>query len=223
MQHSTFAELARPGFDPARRLAFSTFVITCPQRASLLRETLRSLAASAWPFEPEVVVDDGAGESPLERIRLTWERVLARAASATSEFVLLLEDDVVFGKWFHHNVQSWPLLRGLRPGQAFYASLYNNRRAFYVARPGERYLVAHPGSTWGSQAIVTTPATVRFILAHWTEEGSNPDERMPRIARRVTPIYHHVPSLVNQAFVPSTWNDGHHEALDFEPEWRAPD
>jgi hypothetical protein len=206
------------------RMRFATYLMTCEQRRVVLGDTLRSLRASGWQQSPEVVVDDGAGNDPLDRITRTWLRVIERAAGETSDFVLMLEDDVVFGRFFAENLRSWPRLRNLAPGRPFFASLYNAERAYYVSRPRERYLVAHPTSTWGSQALVTTPETLRFILARWdTQPNAIADQRMARIASLVTPIYYHVPSLVNQARVPSTWlraNDSH-AAIDFDPEWRA--
>ena len=205
-------------------MQFKTFMISCTERDDTRRATLESLRASGWPEEPEVVMDRGQGASVFERIGRTWRELVERAVRVEADFLLLLEDDVVFGNWFYENLLSWELLRDLPPGRAFYASLYNASRAYFVKRPLERYLVAHPGSTWGSQAIVTTPETLRYVLARWDNAGGGADQRMPRIASRVTPIYYHVPSLVNQAPVLSTWSgmSDPHSALDFDPDWRAP-
>jgi hypothetical protein len=183
--------------------------------------TLDSLRESGWPQRPEVVLDDGHGETRLDRIHRTWRRVIRLASQVTSDFVLLCEDDVVFGGWFSQNLRSWPLLHALPGSRAFYASLYNPDRPYLSRRANERYLVADPRYVWGAQALVLTPQTARFIDAHWNEGPGTPDQRMPLIASRVTPLYYHVPSLVDHARVPTTWGGIEHAAMDFDPDWRA--
>jgi len=148
--------------------------------------------------------------------------LIARAAEQDAEYVLLCEDDVVFGNAFARNLASWELLRQPQPGGAFYASLYNPNRPFIVRRAEQRYLVAHPNAVWGAQALLLTPNMARFIETHWDEAPGNPDQRMPRLAARVTPIYFHVPSLVDHARVPTTWGGIEHSAIDFDPDWCAP-
>lgn len=204
-------------------MRFATYLVTCEQRRAVLADTLRSLRASGWDQTPTIVMDDGQGRTPLERCTLTWQRLIERASGEDTDFVLMLEDDVVFGRFFAENLRSWGRLGDLPPGRALFGSLYNAERAYLVARPRERYLVAHPRSFWGSQAVVTTPETLRFIVARWHTLRAGADQRMARIAALVTPIYHHVPSLVNQAPVRSTWNGQaeSHAALDFDPDWRA--
>jgi hypothetical protein len=195
--------------------------MSCEERRATLQATLARLAECGWPSTPEVVLDDGVGETRLARIHHTWRRLVRRAAQAQSEFVLLLEDDVVFGAWFLENLSSWELLRQLPRGHAFFGSLYNPNHPFRVRRAPERYLIADPRFAWGAQAIVTTPRTARFIDEHWDEVEGNPDQRMPLIAGQVTPIYYHVPSLVDHAPVPTTWGGIAHTATDFDPQWRA--
>lgn len=202
-------------------MQFSTLVMSCSERSETLRATLERLEASGWPSAAELVLDDGIGERRIDRIHRTWRRLIQRASEERSNFVLLLEDDVVFGRWFVENLTSWELLRQVPPGRAFYASLYNPSRPFIVRRAEQRYMVAEPRSVWGSQALVMTPETARFIDAHWDTVDGNPDQRMPLIAGRVTPIYYHVPSLVDHAPVPTTWGGIEHSACDFDPEWYA--
>jgi hypothetical protein len=202
-------------------LQFAALVLSCPERADTLERTLQRLRDCGWSGVLEVVLDDGIGERPIDRIHRTWRRVIQRAGQLRVPFVLLLEDDVVFGRAFLHNLASWQLLQTVAPGRAFYASLYNPGRPFIVRREAERYLVADPRFVWGAQAIVTTPETARFVDAHWDSAPGNPDQRMPAIAARATPIYYHVPSLVDHEAVPTTWGGIQHAALDFDPEWRA--
>lgn len=202
-------------------MRFSTFVMSCPARARELTRTLERLRASGWQEPPEVVLDDGVGEQPIDRIHRTWQRMIRRAAESKAAFSLLLEDDVVFGRWFPHNLLSWNVLHEAPPSGALYASLYNPSRPFIIRRPEQRYLVADARFVWGAQALVMTPQTAKFIDAHWDTAPGNPDQRMPRIAARVTPIYMHVPSLVDHAPASTTWGGIEHSALDFDPDWRA--
>lgn len=196
-------------------------VLSCVERRIELGVTLEGLRASGWLAAPRVVLDDGVGSTRLERIHRGWRRMIREAASSDSDFVLMLEDDLVFGRFFLHNLSSWQPLHDLPPSRAFYASLYNPRRPFVIRRPEQRYLIAAPRFVWGAQALVLTPETARFIDQHWDSDDRNPDMRMPSIAARVTPIYYHVPSLVDHAPVPTTWGGIEHTAMDFDSDWRA--
>lgn len=202
-------------------MQIATFAISCEERAATLCATLDRLKATGWPGEPEIVLDDGLGARRIDRIHRTWRRAVRKAAEARSQFVLLMEDDLIFGRWFVENLTDWELLRQVPPGHAFYASLYNPSRPYLMRRPEERYLVADPRLVWGSQALIMTPCTARYIDTHWDTAEGNPDQRMPLIASRVTPIYYHVPSLVDHAPVPTTWGGIEHSAADFDLEWRA--
>lgn len=202
-------------------MRFSTFVMSCAARASELERTVERLRACGWPDAPEVVWDDGIGTQAIDRIHRTWQRMIRRAAESGTTYSLLLEDDVVFGRWFPHNVLSWKPLQEPAPSGAFYASLYNPRRPFIVRRPEERVLVADARFLWGAQALIMTPQTARFIAENWETAPGNPDQRMPRIAARVTPIYLHAPSLVDHAPARTTWGGIQHSAPDFDPDWRA--
>jgi hypothetical protein len=202
-------------------MTFETFMISCRARGVTRGATLAGLRAAGWDVPLTVVLDEESGRTPIERIHLTWRRVLDCAAASAAAFVLLVEDDIVVGRWFTQNLLAWPPLAQVPPGHAFFGSLYNPALAYYASRPDERCLIADPRRAWGAQALVMTPATARFIAAHWNERAENPDIRMPRLASRVTPIYLHLPSLVDHAGVPTTWGGFSHRAFDFDPEWRG--
>lgn len=202
---------------------FSAFIMSCEGRRKALADTLDSLSAAGWPDEPRVILDDGEGATPLDRIHRTWRRMLGYAATAGTDFVLLLEDDVVFGKHFRRNLEAWPPLRRLLPGHAFYASLYNPGRPSLLVRASENYLIADPLQVWGSQALVLTPRTAAIIDHCWHSAEGHPDTRMPRIAAGFTPIYYHVPSLVEHAPVQTTWGGFAHYSVDFDADWCTPE
>lgn len=202
---------------------FDTFILSCVERHEALQRTLKSLRSSGWRRSPTIVLDDESGQTRIERIHRTWRRMIQTASRSDADFVLLLEDDVVFGNHFSHNIRSWPLLHEARSTGIFYCSLYNPGMNYVVKRPAERYLVAHPQCLWGSQALLLTPGIARFIDAHWDEHEGNPDMRMPRIISQITPIYYHMPSLVDHAEVPTTWGGITHQACDFDAAYRAPE
>lgn len=193
-------------------------MLSCPERGETLRETLTSLQRCGWPLS-RVLLDDQQGPPSMERFNRAWLRMLGEAALASTDFVLLLEDDLIFGYWFAENLLSWPLLREPANG-VFFGSLYNHGHA-RLSGGSERHWVADPHYSWGSQALVLTPRLARFLLANWSKMPGNADQRMPRLAAAVTPVCYHRPSLVQHARGPSTWGAMAHEARDFELFWRA--
>ncbi len=201
---------------------FETFMVSCEQRRPVRDQTLARLTATGWPFPVALVVDDEMAHSRLERISRTWRRALHVAAQSSARCVLLLEDDLIFGRWFTRNLLSWKLVNDIPAGGALFASLYNPGRPYLARCVTERWVVAQPELVWGSQALVFTPSMARYLERHWDEKEGNPDQRMPRLASRVTPVYLHLPSLVDHAPVPTTWGGMEHVAQDFDPEWLAP-
>jgi hypothetical protein len=197
-------------------------MVSCPERSDVRKRTLSSLAGSDWTETPNFVLDDGQGEPSLARIQRTWLRALEKAEAANTELVLLLEDDLAFCRHLAHNVFSWPILREQHPGRALFASLYDPGHPFLKESTQDRYRAIHPFSMWGSQAILTTPQTARFLNANWDKSVGNCDLRMPRILGAVTTIYTHLPSLVEHADTPTTWGGFSHRAQTYDPEWRAP-
>lgn len=201
-------------------MRIAAFVMSCARRQASLERTIASLMESGWPEQPEVILDQGSGDSALQRICSTWHRMVARAGQADSQYVLLLEDDLVFGRWFTHNLHAWPLLHD-RPHEAgFYASLYNPGRPYIARYEAQNYLVADPRWVWGSQALLLSTTTARYLAHNWQNEGGNPDMRMPRLVHPITPVYYHVPSLVDHAPEPTTWGGIVHSAIDFDAEFR---
>lgn len=195
-------------------------MLSCPERAETRAETLRSLAVGNWPT-PRIVLDNAAGPTSADRLNAAWLRVLGFATLARSDFVLLCEDDLIFGYWFLENLRSWPAL-DLTTDGFFFASLYNHGHG-RLSGGSERHWVADPFFSWGNQALVMTPKTACAIVANWAKGQGAADVRMARLAAAFSPIFHHRPSLVQHARGPSTWGAVAHEAPDFELFWRASD
>jgi hypothetical protein len=201
-------------------VVIDSFMISCLERHTVREQTLLSFSESDWPRTPEIIMDEGTGVPNVARIARNWERALARAASSPATLVLIVEDDLVIGRWLLHNLMSWPVVWDVASKPWFMGSLYNP--CVPVLRECEsRWFVAHPRFVWGAQALVLTPQTIRFVLEQWNSEHGHPDERIPRLASRRTPIYYHRPSLVEHRDGPSTWGGFKHGSRDFDVNWRA--
>jgi hypothetical protein len=110
----------------------------------------------------------------------------------------------------------------MAPQGPFYASLYNPGHPLITRRETECYAVADPRWLWGSQALLVSTRTLRYIDRNWDNASGNPDQRMPLLVRAITPIYYHVPSLVDHVPARTTWGGIRHKAIDFDPEWQSP-
>ena len=193
-------------------MLWCTYMISCAERAADRAATLASLARSDWGQAPELVLDDGAGATKLERISRTWTRMLDRAARCSRDAVLLLEDDLRFDPALRQKVEMWlPFVkvlarRSYRDPSAgfFFGTLYNNSAPIFQVAAGPGWAIGPGDFFWGGQAIVTTPATIRAVLGVPCAYAY-PDECLGKAMAKVTPIYYHVPSLVRHVGV-STWN-----------------
>jgi hypothetical protein len=197
-------------------------MISCPQRTDVLAATLKGWQAGDWGSDPEVEMDAGAGPDLVARIGQTWRRALARAVEAGDDYCLFMEDDIEPNRFLRHNLARWLPLRSAQPEGPFFGSLYSCQQPALTRRDQHHFMVAAPKAVWGSQAIIMSRGTARYVFEHWDEETArHHDLRMPRLAARAATIYFHVPSLVQHRLVPSTWGNAAHRAEDFDPLWKA--
>lgn len=214
-------------------MKLAAVMVSCPERSADCAATLGDLARTDLGVYPDVVLDDGEGPPSLERLMRTWARALYQAAQLRNvDLVLLLEDDLRFNRFLRHNIEAWAPVRQRQVH--FFASLYHNHGFYRVAgqmHPREHYLVAIPQFATGSQALLVSLPTLRWIVSRWDTATGAPDQRMPVLAADVTRIFVHVPSLVQHVGV-STWpllpsSPGRssampqHQAPDFDPDFRA--
>jgi len=202
-------------------MKLAAVMVTCPEREPLRRQTLGNLGATDWEGEVDLAVDGGSGQDRIARIDATWRDALGRAANATADVVLVLEDDLDFNRHLRENLTSWPRLRGVGGTQPFFASLYNPGLPAMHTWIESRCHIMDPNGCWGAQAFVMSPVMARYLLECWSDFGGEPDIRMPRLAGRAVPIYYHRPSLVEHIGDVSTWGGRHHRAVDFDRDWRA--
>lgn len=222
-------------------ISISTVMISCEkrkeQRDATLKNWMRSGPPTAfYPFEwaefthgIEVVMDhdviEGRGLS-IERPQSRQEHValaaLERGYARGTDYVLFLEDDLIFNPHLYPNLCAWGPLSG---GAVMLASLYNpnvvgteNRSRIY-----ENTSCADPAKVYGSQAFLMSRRCVEVCIMLWWGNPGMQDIKISRIAGRYWPIFYHTPSLVQHVGTESAWaTDGRfHQAMDFDPEWRA--
>jgi len=222
-------------------MKLALLMVTCRERDERREETLADLAASDWGKGPDVIVrDDESASAPpfcdartwaIHRIRDTWRRAIAVATSQEADAILCVEDDLRFSKHLWHNLQSWLPLVWLRGGGPYsrdpghlWASLYDPGLERGVVNLRERYFVpARPGDVYGAQAIIIGRLTAQHVRDRWDAPGAgtNPDEKIARLASERTTLLYHLPSLVDHVQGPSTWGAVAHQAKHFDLNWRA--
>jgi hypothetical protein len=209
-------------------MKFAAVVVSCRERAELRAQTLASLAATDWDGSVDVVIDDETETQPLRRIDATWLRALQRASDErAADLVLLCEDDVAFNHHLRHNLERWSVLQGKRASDPFWGSLYNPRHPDFarclVPPPRTDYHVVRVDGVWGGQGIVISPSLAGWIINHAPGPLAPHDRIVPWLASHMCPaLFLHRPSLVeHRGHLSSTWGGTHHQAIDFDPDWRA--
>jgi predicted O-methyltransferase YrrM len=147
--------------------------------------------------------------------------LLQKALKDGTELILFLEDDLEFNLNFRYNLEHWGPLQHFQSGDHFYASLYNPNVGELERHQERDLIIARPEMVYGSQAVVLSRATVAHMLAHWGEIPGMQDIKMSRLAGQVTPLYFHLPSLVQHTGINSVWGGHFHTARDFQPRWKA--
>jgi hypothetical protein len=197
------------------------YMTSCLERTAVRRRTLANLARTDWGAPAVVVIDQHAFAAPKERGRDTAHRLLVRALEGPGDVFVFLEDDLEFNASLRSNLEQWPPLVDRSSGGHFFGSLYNPNVVASDHDRGPTWAVVDPELSYGSQAYVLSVETARYVLDHWEEVRGYQDIRMSRLAARVTPLYYHQPSLVQHLAVRSSIGGKPHEALDYDPDWRA--
>lgn len=194
---------------------------SCGARDAIRQRTLENLAATDWKGRVTVEFDDTTLSIPLERHGELVRRILRRAAGNNAEMFLFLEDDLDFNLHFIHNLTSWPPLQQFSQGQYFFASLCNLGIAFPKSFPDQAYREADPAIAFGSQAILISKATARYLITCWgVEPGPHADIKLLRLAGRIGPVLYYLPSLVQHVGAPSLWGGPFRDAPDFDKNWK---
>lgn len=199
------------------------YILTCAARREDCQRTLGRLRLETdWDRlgdSVRVVTERSLSESPEVRQSEASKGLLRQAGGESGGCFLFCEDDLTFNRYLRENLLLWPPLRARRQKEHFFGSLYNP--GFRPAYRDEQAFAVRPEEFFGSQCLVIAPITARYFVAHWEEVDGKQDLRMAQLAARITPIWVHAPSLVQHVGQRSTWGGPWHQAVDFDPEWRA--
>lgn len=148
-------------------LSIVAYMLSCKARDQMRRETLRRLRDTDWEAQVTVVLDQSRSENSQERQQETSRHLLTRAARDGGAFVLFLEDDLAFNRHLRHNLDSWSPVRHCGPSGYLLASLYNPGLSLTESLYDRRTASAHRMTVIGSQALLMSSATVRYVLDRW--------------------------------------------------------
>ncbi len=195
---------------------------SCVARDDLRTRTLANLKATDWNGTLTVEFDNSHLPTALGRAAELARRILRFAAKQDDEMFLFLEDDLDFNRHFLHNLAAWTPLQQHRAGNHFFASLYNPGIRFLRLFPDFAYGEASASSVLGSQALILSRATARYVVTCWgVEPGPFADCKVARLAGRVCPLFYHLPSLVQHMGTDSLWGGPFHQASDFDKQWKT--
>jgi hypothetical protein len=195
-------------------------MITCRERDQLRQQTLANLARTDWDGQPvQVQMDEGHGDDHRKRQEQCAWLGLKKGLEAPSDYILFLEDDLDFNRHIRHNLLHW---RAVRTGSVALASLYNPSIREAGFDFPNRARIVPPGRVFGSQAFLLSRAVAEYVVRHWRNVEGMSDIKISRLAGRLkAPILYHAPSLVEHIGTQSVWGGGFHQAMDFDPDWRA--
>jgi hypothetical protein len=202
-------------------MRMEAFMLSCPEREAVRRQTLEHLRQTDWAEEATVIVEDSDLPRRQERQERGALRLLQAALAQSGwDYALCLEDDLRFNRHLRHNLESW---QPLRAGRVALASLYNPNIRRLRTLPEERCFIADTEAVYGAQAFLLGRDCAAYIVTHYLEVPGMSDIKFSRLAGRLQAIYYHCPSLVQHAPVPSVWGGAYHCAADFDADFRAGD
>jgi len=203
-----------------REPKIEAWMISCHERSEIRQRTLKRLKATDWGLRPiSVQIDCSRHKNRVLRITHTHRQALLNSLRSGTDYVLVLEDDLEFNRFFWHNLVNWSPLSSR---VLAFGSLYNPDISPLACDVENHFFIADPSSVYGSQALLLSIKTVRHVLRHWGRIAAPLDIRIPRLVAELNlPIFYHAPSLVQHCRVKSTWGGRAHQAADFDPLWKA--
>jgi hypothetical protein len=195
-------------------------MISCAERIEVRQQTLARLARTDWGEAPvHVQIDVGEGENHRRRQTHCAYLALKQSLQRAADYVLFLEDDLDFNRHLRHNLHRW---NPVKSGTLTLASLYNPTLREEACDTRNNARIVSPKSVFGSQAFLISRDTVAHMVRHWNEVAGMQDIKISRLAGRLrNPIFYHAPSLVQHVGTKSVWGGSFHQAIDFDPAWRA--
>jgi hypothetical protein len=202
-------------------MEISACILSCPERETLRSQTLKALAATDWGAPARVELDSATSGNRQERQSQAALRLLQHSLDEKPDFILFLEDDLVFNHHLRHNLTHWQPFTLASADEPFFASLYNPNISRLESHAALAFFIARPEAVYGSQAMLLSLSTAKDIVAHWEDVSGMQDIKISRLAARKCPLYYHTPSLVQHVGKRSVWGGQFHTANDFQESWRA--
>jgi hypothetical protein len=178
------------------------------------------LAPTDWTDSPLYVevagpVHDGEEEGQAESVC----GVLKESLKGSTDYVLLLEEDLALNCHLRHNLHAWAPLTSRT---AKLATLFNPRVRELACDIHNRARIVTPESAFCSRAFLLSRTVVEDLVEHARTADGGLGARILRLARRWrTPILFHAPSLVQRIRFPGMSDEGFCQAMDFDPNWKA--
>jgi hypothetical protein len=182
--------------------------------------TVASFAATDWGAADLLIEIDSGHDEQDRRASQTWTafKALRRGLETGAEYILFLEDDLIFNRHLRHNLMSW---RPLREGRLTLGGLYNPGLRESACSVADQAVIIRADHIYGSQALLLSRTAAIRVVRHWNRCGGMQDIRISRLAARSGNAYYHGPSLVQHVGMQSLWGGAYHRAVDFDPDWRA--
>jgi hypothetical protein len=200
--------------------AIAGTMISCPERDAIREKTLKALALTDWG-KTQLFLQKDAKHFRERRKRQTHTAWLALSAAMKLpiDYIVFLEDDLLFNDHILHNLHSW---KWLVEGALEFGSLYNPGLYPKALDARNNSTFIDPQIVYGSQALVLSKALLNKVLADWDEVEGMQDIKISRLAARHTGLaLYHTPSLVQHVGKKSVWGGRFHTASDFSKTWRA--
>lgn len=199
-------------------------MISCESRFDIRNQTLTNLNDTDWDWDVDIVLDKDCidplvfdATSKQKRQTIASYYALKRALCKDSQWIVFMEDDLLFNKYIKHNIINWePIKNNSLNLGSLYTPRNNSRSAL---KRGKNWYAANYRKLYGSQFYILSRLATEWIVNHWDDVQGMQDIRITRLARG-KPIYYHDPSLVQHMSSPSVWGGIPHQAKNFNPYWR---
>lgn len=200
-------------------------MISCDSREKIRQDTLTDLSSTDWSWPITIVLDKEYFHPHIydsipktERQTVASFNAIKIAISHNPQWIVFMEDDLIFNKHIAHNIMSWdPIQNNILN----FGSLYtpNNNRC--SQEEGKFWYKADCLRLYGSQFYIMSLEAAKWAIQYWNTVEGMQDIKLTRLARG-KPIYYYTPSLVQHRSVDSVWGDVGHMSHDFDQDWKHP-
>ena len=202
--------------------SFAVHILTAPVRRDYIVQTVASLAATDLGVSPHLHVECATGSPSRTRIAMAYGEMLAVAADAAADYVLLLEDQISANRFLRHNLLRWkPLAKGELHLGSLVAPDVAHLPGHLPESDDEHSFLSESRTVLGAHSLILSCRFVTYAAAHWKDSGLTQSRRLIRLASEFGSMQYHLPSLTHNSSIDSGPVGEPQCAADFDPEWRA--